>query len=149
MLKHLRRRLSPPNVQSFLSRLLEEKPQFEVSELLGVAVMKLIHDYPAGRHGLLDEYLDRLQKWRNVPESMILGLTLYDATERWSAKSGIVELYSSAAVADGYDIPLPDVISVPIEVYKQYTDGDSRKLLEHLFKRRRKLFDPDAPKPER
>lgn len=143
VLRHVRRASMSANaVQAFLSRLLIERPHFEISEFLGVAVMKLLHDYRRAVAPQLDDYLLQLRQYPNVHDSMRLALTLYSSTDRWSADPNYIELYSSSAVVEGWDMMLPEVIAIPVETYREFLTTDNSKLLEHLYARKRHLFDP-------
>jgi hypothetical protein len=140
VLRHVRRgAMPPPSLQVFLARLLAETPNFEISVLLGVALMKLFHDYRGSRLPQLDEYFRQFMAAPNVIPSMHLGLTQYMATDRWSATPEYVELYGSAATIEGSDIPLPDVVSVPPDVYRAFVKTDHEALFARLHAWRREL----------
>jgi len=150
VLKHTRRDSLPSaGLQSFLSRLFDEAPQFDVSELLGIAVMKLLHDYPVGKHPAIDALMARFVEVPNVKESMQLGLTYYMPTDRWSPLPGMVEFYSTDTTIEGYDVPLPDVVAITEDLFKEFVDNDRDGLLSHLYQRLRTPFGVRGETPRR
>jgi NACHT domain len=150
VLKHTRRDSLPAGgVQSFLSRLFVEAPQFDISDLLGIGIMKLFHDYPTGKHVEIDKLLSSFVELPNVKESMQLGLTYYRPTDRWSPLPGMVEFYSSDSTIEGYDFPLPDAVALPEPLFKEFVEGDRDGLLAHLYQRLRTPYGGKSELPRR
>lgn len=146
---------SAPASASFLSRLLLERPFFDVSASLGIAVMRLYRDAGAVRD--MRDLLDDMLTFPAVLESISRGLAYYHVTrgtdplpagfvrlERVSRARDTGPTDESVPRREAVPFKLPTVVTLPRRVLKQLAaTGDHRA--GELYRRADELFrDADA-----
>jgi len=133
VLKHSRHsKIAAGALQSFLTRLFIEEPPFDTAPFLGVAVMKLLHDYPLGRIPELDIALERLIAMPYVKESIVGGLRWYKRHKISNPHARQIELYSTDSFVDGLDVALPDIVSIPKVILDELIAKDDTRQVRHL-----------------
>lgn len=105
------RSFSPETLHSFLARLKTERPLFDVSAGLGIAVMRLF--YESRKHHLLRQELRFLFEDDAVLESIARALGFYEIRPNEKYRSGDMIFYARGELVSRFQYQTPETVALP------------------------------------